>query len=57
MISDLIGVSLSNGFDVSRKPDDITTWTRLSRTDRDDLQREFDPASGRHKKRGGFIIS
>lgn len=57
MISDLIGVSLSNGFDVSSKPDDITTWTRLSRIDRDDLQREFDPASGRHKRQGCFLIS
>jgi len=56
MISDLIGVSLSNGFDVSSKPDDITTWARLSRIDRDDLQREFDPASGKHKKHGGFTI-
>ena len=55
MISDLIGISLSNGFDVSSKPDDITTWTRLSRIDRDDLQREFDPASGRHKRQGCFF--
>jgi hypothetical protein len=57
MISDLIGVSLSNGFDVSSKLDDITTWTRLSRIDRDDLQREFDPVSGRHKRQGCFLIS
>lgn len=56
LTSNLIGISLPNGFDVRSRPDDITTWTRLSRIDRDDLQREFDPASGRHKKHGGFTI-
>lgn len=42
LISDLIGISLPNGFDVSNRPDDTTTWNRLSRIDRDDIQREFE---------------
>ena len=42
LISDLMGILLPNGFDVSRRPKDKTTWTRLSRRDRDDVQREFD---------------
>lgn len=42
LISDLMGILLPNGFDVSSRPNDRTTWTRLSRRDRDDVQREFD---------------
>jgi hypothetical protein len=41
LITDLIGISVPNGFDVG---DQLTTWTRLGRSDRDDIQREFDPA-------------
>ena len=45
-ISDLVGISLPNGFDVSRAaPGDPTTWTRLGRDTRDEIQREFDPAA------------
>lgn len=44
LISDLIGISLPNGFDVSHNPKELTTWTRLGRANRDDVQREFDPA-------------
>ena len=49
LIADNIGIKMSNGFDVSSSSNDITTWSRLSRRDRDDIQREFDPASSRHK--------
>lgn len=56
LISNLIGVSLPNGFDTTRNPDSITRWTRLGRSDRDDVQREFDPASGRHALRARFTI-
>lgn len=49
LIADNIGIKMSNGFDVSSRATDITTWSRLSRRDRDDIQREFDPASNRHK--------
>ncbi len=44
LLSNLVGISLSNGFDVSGPSGDSTTWTRLGRKDRDDLQRWFDPA-------------
>ena len=56
LISNLIGISLPNGFDTSRKPDDPTRWTRLGHSDRDDIQREFDPSSNRHKLHGQFTI-
>lgn len=49
LIADNIGVKMSNGFDVSSSSNDMTTWSRVSRRDRDDIQREFDPASNRHK--------
>lgn len=48
LISNLIGISLPNGFDVSFKQNDITTWTRLDRKTKDDIQREFDESSGMH---------
>jgi len=56
LISNLIGISLPNGFDTTTKPDDITTWTRLGLREKDDVQREFDPASGRHDLKHSFVI-
>lgn len=43
VISNLVGIALLNGLDVS--PDHSTTWQRLGRDNRDDIQREFDPAA------------
>ena len=55
LISNLIGISLPNGFDTGgRYPS--TRWTRLGRPDRDDIQREFDPSSNRHTLHGRFSI-
>ncbi len=56
IITDLIGIHAGNGFDTTTAPDSITTWTRLGRRDRDDVQREFDPASGRHNLKHRFSI-
>ena len=56
LISNLVGISLQNGFDTTKNPNDVTTWTRLGRDTRDKIQREFDPASGRHKLQGQFSI-
>lgn len=56
IISDLVGISIPNGLDVSHKPNDMTTWTRLSRSDRDDIQREFDIASKRHNPPQRFLL-
>ena len=47
-ISNLIGILMPNGFDVSRKTDDTTTWARISREGRVDVQSEFDCNSNRH---------
>ena len=47
LISNLVGISLANGLDVSGATSDRTTWTRLGRGDRDDVQREFDPDARR----------
>ncbi|MEH1839912.1 MAG: hypothetical protein V7L20_14370 [Nostoc sp.] len=57
LISNLMGVKLNNGFDVSDNPKEMTTWGRLGRADRDDIQREFDPASKRHKLQYRFTVS
>ena len=53
LISELCGIHLGAGFDASRVPvtHQTTTWTRLDREVRDQIQREFDPASNIHKLR------
>ena len=56
IISNLVGVSASNGFDTTTNPGRTATWGRLSRDHRDDVQREFDPASNCHVLRHRFRI-
>ena len=56
LISNLIGILLSNGFDTARNPQDRATWARLRRADREDVEREFDPSSRRHKLHQQFTI-
>ncbi len=55
IISDLVGIQLGNGLDTTTSTAK-TTWDRLGRDDRDDVQREFDPASGEHNLRDRFSI-
>lgn len=52
LITDLMGLHVGNGFDVSRNPQETVTWSRLSRRTRDDKQREFDEATNRHHLNG-----
>lgn len=56
VISDLVGISVPNGFDTTTDPNQRTTWNRLGRKDRDDVQREFDPASNHHTVRHRFRV-
>lgn len=56
LITDIIGILMGNGFDTSPNPKHMTTWSRLGRGERDDIQREFDPAAKRHKLRYRFTI-
>ncbi len=50
MITNLLGISVPYGFDTTRDVNNqLTTWTRLSRTDRDDVLREFEPNAQRHQ--------
>jgi len=56
VISDLVGIDVPRGFDTSADEASVTTWTRIARTARDDIQREFDPGSGRHELRYQFTI-
>jgi hypothetical protein len=51
LISDLIGVHLGNGFDISDDAQDRISWSRLSRDDRDEMQRSVDPSVT-----GNFLI-
>lgn len=45
LITDVIGVNVEAGFDVTARPQDLTIWTRLGRDDKDHWQRWCDPAS------------
>lgn len=45
IISDVIGINASAGFDVTNRPNDLAVWSRLGRGDKDAIQRRFDPAS------------
>jgi hypothetical protein len=45
LVSDLIGLQLGNGFDLSTDPSKRVSWSRLSRQGRDDVQREADPSA------------
>lgn len=56
LVSDIFGISAPNGFDVSKNLEEITTWTCVSRNDRDDITREYDPACRRHLLHGRFVI-
>ena len=56
VLSDIAGINLSNGLDTTSAQNSISTWTRLGRTDKDDVQREFDPANNRHELHGRFSI-
>lgn len=56
LISNIVGISVPNGFDVATGRNSRTTWTRLGRDDRDDVQREFDPATRRHALRARFTV-
>jgi hypothetical protein len=56
LISNLIGILIPNGFDVEATPQNNTTWTRLGRKERDDIQREFNPASNRHNLKHQFTV-
>jgi hypothetical protein len=56
LITDVLGVTVGAGFDVSRAPNDETTWARLGTSDREKFQRRFDPASRSSDLKGRFAI-
>ena len=56
LISNLVGISLPNGFDTTTAPGSITRWIRLGRNDRDDIRREFNVASRRHELLSHFKV-
>jgi hypothetical protein len=56
LISDLVGISVPWGFSTTQDSQSITTWTRLGRGQRDEVQREFHESSDRHGLRHRFRI-
>ena len=55
LISNLGGILVPYGFDTSTSST-LTTWSRLGRSDRDDVQREFARGSSKHKLQFNFTI-
>lgn len=56
LVSNIVGILVPNGFDTTGARSARTTWARLGREQRDDVQREFDPASRRHALRARFVV-
>jgi hypothetical protein len=57
ILTNFIGIQSGNSFSISRNPDETTTWTRISRTRRDELQKEFARNSRDHKLQHYFTVS
>ncbi|MBU3915586.1 hypothetical protein KKA14_08615 [bacterium] len=57
LISNLVGLNIPYGFDTTTNPQTKTTWTRLSRQNSDDIQREFEENTGAHTLQTRFTIS
>ena len=56
LITDIVGVSVPGGFDVTRKENDWSTWCRLGRRDRDNIQRLFDAGANPKQLKWRFDI-
>ncbi len=56
LITDIVGIGMQNGFDVTTNTKDLTAWFRLGRKDRDDIQREFYRDAKRHDLKQRFTL-
>ncbi|MBX3278109.1 MAG: hypothetical protein KF868_08920 [Acidobacteria bacterium] len=56
LISNLVGILMPNGFDTSVSSTDMTTWSRMDRAARDDVQREFTRETHPNRLHHRFII-
>ncbi len=56
LISNLVGILMPNGFDVDQGNVGSTTWARMERHSVEQIQREFDPASGKHQLNKEFVL-
>jgi hypothetical protein len=50
LITDLVGILIGAGFDITGQANDPSTWARLDELDKEGIQRRFDPASGALKQ-------
>ncbi len=56
LITDIVGVSVPAGFDITVGQSDWSTWGRLGRADRDKIQLLFDPAARTASLKARFRI-
>jgi len=45
LLSDVVGISMQNGFDITAAANSRTTWSRMGREEKDEVQREFEAAA------------
>ncbi len=56
LITDLIGIIVPYGFDVTRRQSDLTIWGRLGRAEKEIVQKKYDPAASSQSFRFQFNI-
>lgn len=56
LITDIVGITVGAGFDVTARAQDMTIWARLGRHERDEVQRRYDPAASGGRLKGRFSI-
>jgi hypothetical protein len=58
LLTNLIGISVPNGFGIATGgEEEWTTWTRMSRADKENVESEFDPNSHKQEPEFSFRIS
>lgn len=56
LVTDIISISVPNGFDIALRPQGPTRWSRLMQVDQERLQKEYDMNCRVHGSAGCFVI-
>lgn len=56
IITNLLGIHMGKGLSINDKVNEITTWSKLSKLDREAVEREFDSNSGQRTLKYKFTI-
>ena len=56
LVTDIVSINVPNGFDIAKKVQPPTRWTRLPHADQERLQKEYDSNCRIHGSAGCFVI-